>query len=990
MGDNLIQLKLTIIILLFSMQLFSQWEEKSIVIPLPQSTVLMDYTHSENPYFYLSFREDNQALIKKLDIEGNQIWTKDISTVTSNTLSKITYNNLNNEVLVSNGIDLYKIDETGQIIQIYDLSQTIGVIEEISFEEDPSVQQWDFIWFDDKLFFYVISANDSQGVVNYNFELLEYDFNNQTFISINLQTDSFPSDIYSISNLELVPLSNGFYVQQTILGLEEEYIYSTIYENHVLQQFYKETRSLFVCIEAQLEYYYGYYTNNNILIRYGINFATAFTPNGIFDDNRKESDNHNQFIEVNEELLIVGNILFNNKSNQNIDVLEGTYSSQIPLLDLVYGFYESDSLFFNKLQNIDNCALEMVELNNQAQIVNFEDDYGNCPHIYGNLTISGNDIVDLNPLIFITEINGDLIIRNTSIDQLSLNEMLVVKGQIVIEGNLVLSDCSLKFICEKLSLNPSSLKILNNLDKCLNKQQASENCNMIDLDMDGFPLSDDCDDQNININPGEEELAGNGIDDNCDGINGIDVDQDGFGENDDCNDLDPSINPMAVEIPNNLIDENCDGYDFPDQDEDGFIAPLDCDDNNFMVNPGVFEVNNNGIDDDCNQATLDVTNFKVCRFQDLRFFSLSELNDFLSYYSDCLYIIEGDLEISILNENGEGESIEDFARKVYVVLGNTSLVFSRDNNFSELQFLGGNLSTDIEEIHCPKLSAVNGNVNLNYLQNDVAFPQLKSVKGSIRFNYCESSTIELSNLLYSSDLILSDNANLNVLSLSESYSIKNKLEIINCTNLSMCNLLPICLHIAKDKFSIIQNNDSGCNTAEEIVSNCLDLDMDGFIAGIDCDDNNNIINPGEEEVPYDGIDNDCNELTLDDDLDQDGYNLAEDCDDMNADINPVAMETPNNGIDEDCDGSDLITAIEKIIKPKIILYPNPTINMLYVDNPEEKTIEVIFYNTMGELWYRRRIGIGVSKFEISRAHKGVYIVHLVGNDFIDYRTIIIN
>ena len=34
------------------------------------------------------------------------------------------------------------------------------------------------------------------------------------------------------------------------------------------------------------------------------------------------------------------------------------------------------------------------------------------------------------------------------------------------------------------------------------------------------------------------------------------------------------------------------------------------------------------------------------------------------------------------------------------------------------------------------------------------------------------------------------------------------------------------------------------------------------------------------EEPYDGIDNDCNPDTLDDDLDQDGYSLEDDCDDL--------------------------------------------------------------------------------------------------------------
>ncbi len=47
----------------------------------------------------------------------------------------------------------------------------------------------------------------------------------------------------------------------------------------------------------------------------------------------------------------------------------------------------------------------------------------------------------------------------------------------------------------------------------------------------------------------------------------------------------------------------------------------------------------------------------------------------------------------------------------------------------------------------------------------------------------------------------------------------------------------------------------------------------------------------EAEVPYNGFDDDCDEMTLDDDLDQDGFNLAQDCDDNNPNI-PAIPGTP--------------------------------------------------------------------------------------------------
>ena len=106
-------------------------------------------------------------------------------------------------------------------------------------------------------------------------------------------------------------------------------------------------------------------------------------------------------------------------------------------------------------------------------------------------------------------------------------------------------------------------------------------------------------------------------------------------------------------------------------------------------------------------------------------------------------------------------------------------------------------------------------------------------------------------------------------------------------------------------YFLIVDTSLGAGAFDIQVSLQTDADFDGVtVEAGDCDDTDPDAFPGNTEVPYDGVDNDCDGADLTD-VDGDGFDggaNGEDCDDADDQVNPDAAEICDDIVDNDCDG----------------------------------------------------------------------------------------
>lgn len=200
-----------------------------------------------------------------------------------------------------------------------------------------------------------------------------------------------------------------------------------------------------------------------------------------------------------------------------------------------------------------------------------------------------------------------------------------------------------------------------------------------------------------------------------------------------------------------------------------------------------------------------------------------------------------------------------------------------------------------------------------------------------------------------------------------------------------------------------------------------DVDQDGFgddataadfclpppnlvAIGGDCNDNNNAIYPGAPEI-CDGFDNNCNGTNdeglifntyyFDGDNDQfgagigmvtcqvdplPGYVLVNgDCDDANPNVYPGATEILDNDLDENCDGVDGYLGLENIeLSAKIAPVPTNGNLQILLSTPIEGSIQLIDMN--GKTLIKTFVHGDEVNFDLKSLQQGNYLIRIITED----------
>lgn len=490
----------------------------------------------------------------------------------------------------------------------------------------------------------------------------------------------------------------------------------------------------------------------------------------------------------------------------------------------------------------------------------------------------------------------------------------------------------------------------------------------------------------------------------------------------DCNDNNNQIHPGAVEIAGNGIDEDCNGYDAPLQlGIYQFAGTLDCTTQDVAATNAPANVTFSNFEAQGTACAAGGGVFNRSGWNTTAILDLNQYNQFTISGTNCNNLILNKLTLNQRTSTTGGtptifvrSSLDNYATDIdtlasgwngNVYFSDTVVLPAAFANVSSVtfRFYVINQATSTSTLRMDNVSVWGNQIpvtpQLYYADQDgdgFGNVNLDTLVCSAPAGYVSNNTdcndadaLQNPNTVWYQDL---DNDQIGNTAVSQT----------SCTQ-------PVGYVLADGDC-----NDNNANITAPIMY-YPDFDQDGYgdeaagalfcqapvnliAIGGDCDDNNNAIHPGATEI-CDGLDNNCNGqqdegltfLNYYFDGDSDGFGIGNptvsctpiagyatqtgDCDDSNNAINPGAADAEGNGVDENCDGVDGVLAIESLQFESSVA-PNPTTATIQIILNKAIALRVQIVDLNGKVLSSLSMEQKELTLDLSTLENGVYFIEL--------------